>query len=173
LSKQSEPRWPEDGLEAIAVTKTSLMLCASLALAGCASSAAVSQPAPNGPANVVTFWGPTLGAEKQELYPNQCQSGGRHAFEGADVFDDRTKEVLVLRFVMDPLEGPVVRLFKDSDTGPSVVFRKADCTTFTYEFGGTGNNVNFVDEVKIALQLDCRGSQGDSVVGNVELPACL
>ena len=153
--------------------KTALVLCAILTLAGCASSAAVSRPTPSGPSNVVAFAGPTLGPEKQELYPNKCHAGGQHAFEGADIFDDRTREVLVLRFVLDPLYGPAVRLFKDSLTGPSVVLRKADCTTFTYEFGGTGRNVNFVDEVKVSLQLDCRGKQGDYVVGNVDLPACL
>jgi hypothetical protein len=152
--------------------KTALVLSLVLTLAGCAS-AAVSRPAPSGPANVVAFAGPTLGAEKQELYPNQCQSGGRHSFEGVDIFDDRTKDVLVLRLVVDPLEGPAVRLFKDSYTGPSVVLHKPDCKTFEYELESTGNLVNFVEEMRIVLHLDCRGSNGDYVVGNVDLPACL
>jgi hypothetical protein len=153
--------------------KIALVLFVTLSLAGCASSSAVSHPAPSGPSNVVAFAGPTLGAGKQELYANNCHSGGALGFRGADIFDDRTKEVLVLRLVIDPLEGPAVRLFKDSETGPSVVLRKSDCRTFAYELEGTGSLVNFVPEVRVSLQLDCRGSKGDSVVGNVELPACL
>ena len=152
--------------------RIALVLCVTLTLAGCAS-AAVSRPEPSGPSNVIAFAGPTLGSEKQELYVNHCHSGENRGFSGADIFDDRTKEVLVLRLVIDPLEGPAVRLFKDSESGPSVVLRKSDCRTFTYQMEGTGKSVNFVSEIKVALQLDCRGSKGDSVVGNVDLPACL
>jgi hypothetical protein len=33
--------------------------------------------------------------------------------------------------------------------------------------------VNFVTEMKFALQLDCHSRKGDYVVGQVDLPACL
>ena len=152
--------------------RIALVLFVTLTLAGCASSR-VKRPEPSGPSNVVAFAGPTLGSEKQELYVNHCHSGENRGFSGADMFDDRTKEVLVLRLVIDPLEGPAVRLFKESESGPSVVLRKSDCRTFKYTMEGTGRLVNFVPEVRVSLQLDCRGSKGDYVVGNVELPACL
>jgi hypothetical protein len=163
-----------------------LLLLGTMGLAGCATVARGSgsshagppttkppapRPAPSGAVNVVSFSGPTLGTG--ELNTNQCQSGERRSFLGIDAYDQNTKEVLVLRLVVDPIEGPVVRLYKDSEMGPSLVLRRTDCPTFHYQLESTGSSVNFVTEMKFALQLDCRGPQGDTVVGNVDLPACL
>ena len=67
-----------------------------------------------------------------------------------------------------------MRLFKDSeDSGPSLVLRRSDCSTFDYVLEGTGSVVNFVEEIKFVLHLDCRGPKGDRVAGNVDIPACL
>jgi hypothetical protein len=150
-----------------------VLLLSALTLSACASGTrgAGSRPAPSQPSNAVAFSGPSLGSG--ELFTNKCISGGQFAFRGADVADGNTKEILVLRLVIDPLQGPAVRLFKDSETGPSLILKPADCTTFKYEFGSTGRSVNFVTEVKVSLQLDCRTKKGDAVVGNVDLPACL
>jgi hypothetical protein len=115
--------------------------------------------------------GPSLG--KAELRTNSCWSGQRQVFRGADIFDETTKEMFVLRLVLDPIEGPVVRIFRDSEWGPSIILRRADCTTFDYELAGTGKSVNFVSEVRVSLQLDCRSRAGDLVVGKVDLPTCL
>lgn len=161
--------------------RISLSLLLIAGLTGCATGAkapttgkagrAGSRPTPSAETNTVAFAGPTLGSG--ELSTNQCHSGGRQSFLGIDAFDQNTKEVLVLRLVVDPIEGPVVRLFKDSDTGPSLVLRKSDCSTFDYQLESTGNVFNFVTEMKFAMHLDCRGPKGDSVVGQVDLPACL
>lgn len=152
-----------------------LSLLLTLMVAGCATGASAPAAAASSPSdatNVVTFSGPTLGSGKLET--NQCVSGGRMSFRGADLADQNTKEVLVLRFVIDPLYGPAVRLFKDSEeTGPSLVLRKSDCSTFDYTLEGTGSVVNFVEEIQFGLHLDCRGPKGDRLVGNVDIPACL
>jgi hypothetical protein len=164
--------------EACAVNRTLwLSLLLTVAVAGCATganapaAAAGGGPTPSEATNAVAFSGPTLGSG--ELKTNQCVSGGRMSFRGADVADQNTKEVLVLRFVIDPIDGPVVRLFRDSESGPSLVLRKSDCSTFDYTLEGTGSVVNLVEEVQFSLNLDCRGPKGDHVVGNVDIPACL
>lgn len=148
-------------------------MLSALVSVGCASGtkAAGARPAPSQSTNAVAFTGPSLG--NGELFTNQCISGGRFDFRGVDVADGNTKEVLVLRLVIDPLEGPAVRLFRDSESGPSMILRKADCETFVYELGSTGKSVNFVTEMKVSLQLDCHTKAGDVVVGSVDIPACL
>jgi hypothetical protein len=115
--------------------------------------------------------GPTLGS--RELRTNKCVSGGRFSFRGVDIFDETTKEVFVLRLVLDPIEGPVVRIYTDSEFGKSIILRRKDCRTFEYELKSTGSVVNFVSEMKVAVQLDCHTKAGDFVVGKVDLPACL
>jgi hypothetical protein len=130
-----------------------------------------SRPTPSAPTNVVAMAGPTLGS--RELRTNKCVSGQRFVFRGADMFDETTKEVFVLRLVLDPIQGPVVRIYTDSEFGKSIILRRKDCRTFEYELKDTGNMVNFVSEVKVAVQLDCRTKAGDFVVGKVDLPACL
>ncbi|HEX3125838.1 MAG TPA: hypothetical protein VH394_00765 [Thermoanaerobaculia bacterium] len=155
--------------------RIALSLLLILGLAGSAAAAAPAKktpaPKPSQATNAVAFAGPTLG--NGELKTNQCQSGSRRSFLGVDAYDQNTKEVLVLRLVIDPIEGPVVRLYKDSDSGPSLVLRKSDCSTFDYTLESTGSIVNFVSEMKFGIRLDCRGPKGDQVVGNVDLPACL
>ena len=155
------------------ILRIALSVLLTTGAAGYAATAkkAVSRPTPSEATNAVAFAGPTLG--NGELKTNQCQSGERRSFLGIDAYDQNTKEVLVLRLVVDPIYGPVVRLFKDSDSGPSLVLRKSDCSTFDYQLEGPGNSVNFVNEMKFAIHLDCRGPKGDTVVGQVDLPACL
>jgi hypothetical protein len=149
----------------------SLLLITGVGASAAPAKKADPKPKPSEATNAVAFSGPTLG--KGELKTNQCQSGSRRSFLGADAYDQNTKEVLVLRLVIDPIEGPVVRLYKDSDSGPSLVLRKSDCSTFDYTLESTGSMVNFVSEMRFGMHLDCRGPKGDLVVGNVELPACL
>jgi hypothetical protein len=132
---------------------------------------AFSRPTPSEPSNVVAMAGPTLG--RRELRTNKCVSGGRYSFRGADIADGTTKEIFVLRLVLDPVEGPVVRIFRDTEFGKSIILRRKDCKTFKYELESTGKSVNFVTEMSVAVRLDCRTKAGDFVVGKVELPACL
>ena len=132
---------------------------------------AFSRPTPSEPSNVVAMAGPTLG--RRELRTNKCVSGGRYSFRGADIADGTTKEIFVLRLVLDPIEGPVVRIFRDSEFGKSIIVRRKDCKTFKYELESTGKSVNFVTEMRVAVRLDCHTKAGDFVVGKAELPACL
>lgn len=130
-----------------------------------------TRPTPSEPSNVVAMAGPTLG--RRELMTNKCASGQRFVFRGADIFDETTKETFVLRLVLNPIEGPVVRIFRDSEFGKSIILRRKDCKTFEYQLKNTGTTVNFVSEVSVAVQLDCHTKAGDFVVGKVDLPACL
>ncbi|HSS78535.1 MAG TPA: hypothetical protein VLV54_17550 [Thermoanaerobaculia bacterium] len=150
---------------------TSFGESAAMAKTPAAKRHAASRPTPSEPMNVVAMAGPTLG--RRELVTNKCVSGGRFSFRGADIFDETTKEVFVLRLVLDPIAGPVVRIYTDSEFGKSIILRRRNCKTFEYELASTGKSVNFVTEMRVAVQLDCRTRKGDFVVGKVELPACL
>jgi hypothetical protein len=165
------------------ILRTALLLSAVLILCGgalegaalkkkpAARRKAYSRPTPSEPSNVVAMAGPTLG--RQELRTNKCVSGGHYSFRGADIADGTTKEIFILRLVLDPIQGPVVRLFKDSEFGKSIILRRKNCKTFEYELESTGKSVNFVTEMRVAVRLDCHTKAGDFVVGKAELPACL
>ena len=138
-----------------------------LLLAGCASA---PRPKPSEATNAVAISGPTLGTV--EIQPTSCASGNRWVFFGAQAVDERAG--IGIRLVIDPITGPVVRIFKFADDGvSSIVLRRRDCTKFEAEFGRTGKSVNFVEEVKLSLDLDCKSEAGDFVVGSVEQTACL
>jgi hypothetical protein len=145
-----------------------LALCALLATSwACAS---VPRPKPSEATNTVAIAGPTLGTA--ELHPTSCASGNRWVFFGAQAEDARVG--MGIRLVIDPIEGPVVRVFKFADDGEnSIVLRRRDCTKFEFDFGRTGKSVNFVEEMKLGLDLDCKSKAGDFVVGSVEQTACL
>lgn len=167
----------------MAILRTGLMLSTILIFVGGAARGAAlgkkpaahpkaaSRPTPSEPSNVVAIAGPTLGS--RELRTNKCVSGGRFSFRGADIFDETTKEVFVLRLALEPIEGPAVRIFVDSELGKSIILRRKDCKAFEYELESTGKSVNFVTEMRVAVRLDCHTKAGDFVVGKVELPACL
>jgi hypothetical protein len=143
-----------------------LALSTALALIPAAESGAVESQ----DTNSVHASGPTLGS--LQLKANKCLSGGHWLFRGAEIFDETTQEVLVLRLVLDPIEGPIVRFYKDSEWGPSIVLRRPDCEKLEFDLHRTGVMVNGVEEVHVSLQLDCRSAAGDVVTGRVDLPAC-
>lgn len=133
------------------------------------SACASAPPRPSEALNAVAISGPTLGAG--ELQPTSCASGDQWVFFGAQAVDERSG--LGLRLVIDPIEGPVVRVFRTADDGErSIVLRRRDCSRFEYDFGRTGNSFNFVQEVKFSVDLDCKSKAGDFVVGNLAQEAC-
>lgn len=138
-------------------------LAASI-LAGCASA----RPVPSGP-QAMAVAGPTMGT--YEFKPNVCIAGQHYVFWGVDLAEEKTGAIA--RLVIDPITGPVVRLFKFADPyGPSVVVTRADCKTFKTDLTRTGSWINGIDVVKVALDLDCATQAGDFVVGKLSADEC-
>lgn len=142
------------------------LFASAVLLAGCASA----PPRPSEALNTVAIAGPTLGAG--ELQPTSCASGDQWVFFGAQAVDE--PDGLGVRLVIDPIEGPVVRVFRTADDGErSIVLRRRDCSRLEYDFGRTGSSFNFVEEVKFSLDLDCKSRAGDFVMGSLAQKSCL
>jgi hypothetical protein len=102
--------------------------------------------------------------------PLFCNSGDRQYFLGGD-FKDQSS-LLVLRLVVDPLNGPAVRLFSsDKPFDQSVVFHRKDCKVFHFSLDSTGWRVNDVYDYQVTLQLDCN-RDGESIRGSASTTHC-
>lgn len=146
-----------------------LIVFAATYLSACATIPA-NKPQPSEAANGVAVSGPRLGDHRIE--PTQCTSGGRYLFLGADLIDERAG--LILRLVVDPVRGNVVRVFdpKNDDTR-SLILSRASCATFDTHLEFGGSMVNGVREMKVSIALDCHTPSGDIVVGKAASESCL
>lgn len=105
------------------------------------------------------------------LAPSYCTSGDRQRFLGADFAGGESG--LTVRLVVDPLDGPAVRVF--SDAAPfekSVVFRRSECRVFHFSLDDTGWRVNGVHDYAVTLDLDCTNKSGDSLTGKSSASHC-
>jgi hypothetical protein len=122
-----------------------------------------------GPTGALALAGPAFGT--QHLVPSSCAAGGHHAFYGVDLRDEAA--AIVTRVVIDPIQGGVIRLFPAGNPAePGLVFRRADCETFRVEVAPTGLQVNLVDEMRVAVELDCRSLNGDWLRGELSWDGC-
>lgn len=106
-----------------------------------------------------------------DLAPSACTSGDRQRFLGADFSGGESG--LTVRLVVDPLDGPAVRVF--SDAAPfekSVVFRRPECRVFHFSLDDTGWRVNGVHDYAVTLDLDCANQSGDSLTGKSSATHC-
>ncbi len=105
------------------------------------------------------------------LIPSSCSSGGRQFFLGADFRDSKT--VAVLKLVVDPFEGPAIRIFSSSEPfGQSIVFRRANCPVFDFTIESTVLLINDIEDLRISLQLDCITKDGNSLKGTISVTHC-
>src|SRR5258707_10468932 len=131
----------------VLVTILTFAASASTAKTRAAKRHAAHRPTPSEPTNVVAMAGPTLGS--RELLTNKCVSGGRFSFRGADIFDEATKEVFVLRLVLDTMEGGVGRFYKDSEFGKSMSLRRKSCKAVAYAAASTRKSATFVTVLRV------------------------
>jgi len=102
--------------------------------------------------------------------PFGCEAGGRQHFLGADFPDERSG--VVVRLVVDPLDGPAVRVFAtDARFEKTFVFRRAECRTFHFSLSSTGWRINDIEDYKLSLEVDCERS-GESVRGQLSTTHC-
>jgi len=105
------------------------------------------------------------------ISPAQCTSGAREQFLGADLSDPTSG--LVIRLVVDPLDGPAVRVFSASDPFErSVVFRRPECRVFHFSLDSTAWRINDIQDYQVSLDLDCVGETGDTLEGKASASHC-
>ena len=114
--------------------------------------------------------GPTFG--KLNIAPTSCDVGQRQFFLGFDFVDQQSG--LVTRLVVDPVTGPVARVFKaDKPYDSSVIYHRTECKTFHFSLDTTGWIVNHIQMLNVSIELDCQLPSGDRIIGNAKDSSCL
>lgn len=106
----------------------------------------------------------------QTFTPSGCNAGDRQFFLGADLTSRDSN--LVVRLVVNPLDGPAVRVFSaDAQFDRTVAFRRSECGFFHFALDSTGRRVNDVYDYRLTLQLDC-SRPGESIKGSASATHC-
>jgi len=131
--------------------------------------AASGEPSPEGRAlGTFSITSQTFG--NLTLTPAACASGGLQFFLGGDLSAPDTP--VVLRLVVDPLDGPAVRLYSfEAPFDKTVVFRRSDCAVFHFSLDDTGWRVNDVHDYRLTLQVEC-ARDGESLRGSASSTHC-
>lgn len=146
-----------------------VLLGSCLLLAACFSGRPVGGPTGGSPP-LGSFAVTSQALGEHTLVPSGCTAGDRQVFLGAD-FSDATGP-LVVRLVVDPLDGPAVRVFStDAQFDETVVFRRSDCQVFHFSLERTGWRINDVTDYRVTLQLDC-SRPGESLKGSASSTHC-
>ena len=130
---------------------------------------AAAEPAPPGVLGSFTVASPLLG--NATTAPTACRSGDSHQFLGGDFSDPASG--LVVRLVVDPLDGPAARVFVAADPfRRSVVLRRSECAVFHFSLDHTGLTINEVRDYRLSLELDCALADGTTVHGSASTTHC-
>ena len=83
-----------------------------------------------------------------------------------------SKNNLVVRLVVDPLDGPAVRVFNAAKPFEQTrVFRRRDCRVFHFSMDSTAWRINRVQDYRVSLELDC-AREADSITGDASAEHC-
>ncbi len=153
-----------------------LLGAAVLLSTGCFSFPAMPLPGlaatdgtPPGVLGSFTVASPLLG--NVTVAPTGCSGGDLHQFLGGDFSDPASG--LVVRLVVDPLEGPAARVFDAADPFlRSVVLRRSECAVFHFSLEHTGLTINEVRDYRLSLELDCALADGTTVHGGASTTHC-
>lgn len=104
-----------------------------------------------------------------DLVPDECRSGDRRDFFGADFFEDGTERSV--RLVEDPVEGHAV-VVSDPVADASLAIRPEDCKKFLVTLEKNGDDEDGVEGVEGHLDLDCRAPEGGVFFGRVDFKEC-
>lgn len=139
--------------------------------AGCFSSQPVSPVAGAPPAALGSLSLSSGALGDATIVPTACEAGDRQFFLGGDFLDEKTG--LVVRLVVDPLEGPAVRVFRaEKPFEGSRVFHRPDCAVFHFSLDSTGVRINRVEDYRLTLDVDCRSRDGDRLSGQASTTHC-
>jgi hypothetical protein len=103
--------------------------------------------------------------------PDSCHTGEREQFFGFVL--GASGSPLVLRAVLDPLEGPGLRLTGLDGASPrGTVVRQVDCRRLDLSVQPTGWTVNDFRDVSGTLEVSCTLSGGASFEGRLAVSHC-
>lgn len=102
--------------------------------------------------------------------PDSCRTGEREQFFGFVL--GASGSPVVLRAVLDPLDGPGLRLTGLEGTSPQVVVREAVCRTLDLTVQPTGWIVNDFRDVSGTLEVSCTLDDGVSLEGKLAISHC-
>ena len=144
----------------------------SAGLLSCVSTRPTSKPGASGQTGSPgSFAVSTAALGRVTLAPSSCSAGDRQLFLGADFPDE--KAGAVVRLVVDPLEGPAVRVFaSDAPFDKSTVFRRSDCTVFHFSLDSTDWRIDHVQDYEVSLELQCATAEGETIEGRVAVDHC-
>jgi hypothetical protein len=113
----------------------------------------------------------TAVGEEVSWKPAACQTGEVEQFFGFVL--GASGSPVVLRAVLDPLDGPGLRITGLEDTPPyGTVLRQADCRRLDLHVQPTGWWVNELRDVSGTLDVSCALNTGLSLEGSVEVSHC-
>ena len=165
-----------NSLRALFDARTVLLIVAAAASPACFSFDGEPLPgsAATGVAAPGTFGSFTVSSTllgNATVAPASCTAGDRQLFLGGDFADPATG--LVVRLVVDPLDGPAARVFHAADPfRKSVVLRRSECAVFHTSVEWTGLRINDVYDYRLSLELDCTLADGTSVRGSASTTHC-
>ncbi len=143
-------------------------------LSGCLASATGLEPATAGASSggrLGSFEVASIGAPPGTIAPAACVVGDHQLYLGADLVDPDSN--LVVRLVVDPLDGPALRVYDaDEPFDRSVLFFRDECTTFTMELEETGAVVNNIVERRLELEVECENEDGATIRGSASVAHC-
>ena len=146
----------------------------AMGLASCGSSATGLEPATSAGKSELglgSFQVASIGAPPGTISPVACVVGDHELFLGADLVDPASG--LVVRLVIDPIEGPVLRIYDaDAPFDRSVLFFREECTDFVMRLADTGTTVNNIVERSLELEVDCENEDGATIRGRAVAARC-
>jgi hypothetical protein len=102
---------------------------------------------------------------------SSCTAGDRQFFLGGDFEDE--KSGIVVRLVVDPLDGPAARVFATATPfEKTAVFRRQECRVFHFSLDTSGWRINRIQDYRLTLDLDCSNKEGDSITGKASAAHC-
>ena len=149
-----------------------ILLILAILLSGCGLSSAlreandVASPSASGELAIRSAQG-----EPVSWKPDACLSGEYEQFFGFILRSEGSP--VVLRAVVDPLDGPglrVVGVAGQSEAG--MVFRPDNCERLELVVEPTGWRVNDIQDLSGSLDVRCRTADGGSVEGSVDIRHC-
>lgn len=156
-----------------------LVRCGALMVAALAVTACFSTRPPAAGSGEGGASGPALGdfrvtspgGARGTVTPTLCLAGDRELFLGADLIDERSG--LVVRLVVDPLEGPLLRVFdREAPFERSVLFFREECEQFELSLEESGWEINEIPVRRLELAIDCESEEGAAIVGRADAGHC-
>lgn len=147
-----------------------LVLLFAFACSSTRPPAATGEGGVSGPA-LGEFTVTSPGGARGTVTPTVCLAGDRELFLGADLVDGSAG--LIVRLVVDPLEGPILRVFdRAAPFERSVLFFREGCASFELSLEETGWTINDLPVRRLELAIDCESEEGAAIAGRAAAEHC-